>query len=533
MNPTFLIRGNTVKAEYRKQQVTEYNSNPLIESLPDVLTTDNAMERLMHMPGYDENDRKLPVHIRRHKLQSLVRFFMPLNIHIELEQRFSRLIRYGYIERNPMRAGYWNDVGSSINALESYADNLISHYSTYAAGFNLIGISGIGKTQAVIRSLLLYPQVIIHSEYKERLLSHKQLVWLKLECPFDGGIKGLCMNFFQAVDSILGTQYRRYYGNSKNNTDAMLSDIALVAANHFLGVLVIDEIQRLNSAKSGGAQRMLDFFVQLVNTVGVPVVLVGTYNALSVLSGNFSQLRRGTGQGDVIWDRMKNDSEWRLFVESLWSFQYTRKESRLEKEPELLDVLYEETQGITDLVVKAFIFAQDRAIESGKEKIAASIIRSAARDKFNMLRPALDALKTNDKRALARYEDIYPATLKEYLRNELEMPQVEGRSASVPDVQAVLINMPGAKSGQPVSGAQTEAPAPSAEASRTVSDRTKQKRARAARTPQDRSNSAQQSELPRLIRELKDDGEDAAYEALKAAGYIRSGCEFLSSQGSY
>lgn len=49
--------------------------------------------------------------------------------------------------------------------------------------------------------------------------------------------------------------------------------MALVAANHHLGVLVIDEIQRLNLAKSGGAEKMLNFFTQLVNSVGVPVVI--------------------------------------------------------------------------------------------------------------------------------------------------------------------------------------------------------------------------------------------------------------------
>jgi len=101
--------------------------------------------------------------------------------------------------------------------------------------------------------------------------------------------------------------------------------MATVAANHYIGVLVIDEIQRLSLAKSGGADLLLNFFVQLVNDMGVPVVLVGTYGALAVLSGQFSVLRRGTGQGDLIWDRMQKDGQWELFVKSLFRAQYTRK----------------------------------------------------------------------------------------------------------------------------------------------------------------------------------------------------------------
>jgi hypothetical protein len=47
--------------------------------------------------------------------------------------------------------------------------------------------------------------------------------------------------------------------------------------------------------------------------------------------------------------------------------------------------------GITDLAVKAYMLVQERAIESGKELIIASIIRSVCKDKFKIIRPALDA----------------------------------------------------------------------------------------------------------------------------------------------
>lgn len=270
-------------------------------------------------------------------------------------------------------------------------------HSTSAFGFNIIGISGTGKSLAAERDLRLYPQVIHHSEYHGRKFTFSQIVWLKIDCPFDGSLKGLCINFFQTVDIILGTSYHKNYGSKSRNTDEMLPYMALVAANHGIGVLVIDEIQRLSLAKSGGIEKMLNFFVQVVNTVGVPVILVGTYKSLSVFEGNFSQMRRGTGQGDLVWDRMKLDKEWNLFVKALWHFQYTRKVCLLEDNTDLAKILYEETQGITDLAVKAYMLAQERAIETKKELVDASIIRSVCRDKFRILRPALEALKSKTK----------------------------------------------------------------------------------------------------------------------------------------
>lgn len=125
-------------------------------------------------------------------------------------------------------------------------------------------------------------------------------------------------NFFQTIDNLLGTNYFSNYAERARNINEMLPNIAQVAANHCIGVLVIDEIQRLSKAKSGGAEAMLDFFVQLVNIIGIPVVLVGTYKALPILSDAISQMRRGTGQGDLVWDRMEFDDQWELLMESLW-----------------------------------------------------------------------------------------------------------------------------------------------------------------------------------------------------------------------
>ncbi len=110
---------------------------------------------------------------------------------------------------------------------------------------------------------------------------------------------------------------------------------------------------------------MLNFFVNLINNVGVPVVLVGTPKAVKVLQGDFRKARRGSGlDGDMVCDKIPKGEVWDLLVNSIWHYQWTRKETPLT--PELSSVLYEETQGIPDLLkrymslLKPMLFHRER-----------------------------------------------------------------------------------------------------------------------------------------------------------------------------
>jgi hypothetical protein len=521
-------KGRTVIAIYRKSEISDYQGNPLIEALPPILTSEHSISRLAFYPLYDESYRNAPDHVRRHLIQSGMRFFAPLDIHVDLERRISCLIRMGYISRNPIDKSLWTKVASKLDFLDQYGyqnGDEQDDPSWTATGFSVVGMSGIGKSRSTLRILNLYPQVIHHNNYKSRDFTHSQLVWLKLECPHDGNPRGLCIQFFKAVDSILGTTYYHNYGNRRRIQDELLSDMATIAANHFIGILVIDEIQRLSLAKSGGADKMLNFFVQLINTIGVPVMLIGTYKAMAVLSGEFSQMRRGTGQGDLIWDRMDNDEQWKLLLESLWRFQYTKKQCSLTTE--LSDTLYEETQGITDFAVKVYMFAQERAIDSGKETITPAIIRSVAKDKLGLPREVLNALKLGDKRILSRFEDVYPTALRKYLSELPESVQVTGKIESAPDVKATIESFFNTKqdipSSLPEQKLDTEVKPLNSVGDESTNGGHYSKKQRGL------SPSSTKGELPKIVAALEKKDGLSAYEALRQAGYIRSANEYLGS----
>ncbi|MBY0025614.1 ATP-binding protein [Priestia aryabhattai] len=404
---------NIVKAVYTEQLLPEYQKNPLIEALPPILSEEQVIQYCSAFPSYEEKERELDSSYRFHCVQRLFQYFQPFEIHIDLEQRVSRSIRQGYVSRNPFDISQVKWIHESYRGLkEGY---LLEEYGTSvkrtATGFTMIGFSGIGKTSALEKILSLYPQLIQHNSYKEEVFHLLQISWLKLDCPFDGSIKGLCISFFSEIDNLLGTNYFSKYKSRGNTVDALLQHMIHLANFHAIGLLIIDEIQHLNLSKSGGSEKMLNFFVTLVNTIGIPVIMVGTNKAVSILQSQFRQARRGSGQGDIVWNQLPKDTTWDLFIEGMWDYQWTRTFTPLTEQ--ISNAIYEESQGIIDIAIKLFMIVQLRAISSGVENITLGALKNVAKENLKLVRPMLKALKSGNPSEIAKYEDIQPIDIEE------------------------------------------------------------------------------------------------------------------------
>jgi hypothetical protein len=393
--PLSVIRGEQVNATYSEQLIPEYQDNPLIESLPPLWSMEEVERMLSYFPPYDPAQTQLSTEARLHLLENTREFFLPQGIHYEIHLSISNMLRRGYIDRNPVRLGTWAGQLSKVKQLENILQRR-AFLGSKARGLCIVGVGGVGKSTAVENILTRYPQVITHTSYKGEDFIQKQLVWVKLQCPSDGSLRGLCLNYLEEVDDILGTNYIRYYGVGRRNVDELLLIMARVASNHFLGVIVFDEIQDLSEAKSGGAARMLNFFVQLENTLGIPFILIGTPKAKALLCGEFRQARRISEQGDIYWKPMREtaeketssdldeaDHDWNVFIHAMWKYWYLRKAHPLPfnllEEPVIRE-LYKQSKGITALIVTIFFLAQRRAIISGEEDLTKSVIKSAVKD---------------------------------------------------------------------------------------------------------------------------------------------------------
>ena len=401
--------------------LTEYRGNPLIEALPPILEDSNeVIDILSHSDGHHDGERQSGPRYRMHYVLRLFRYFQPLEQHLDIEERFSLCIRQGYLHRSPILPGYAKSLADGYRVIKSGGYELPVAYNPTGSGFTIIGLSGVGKTSAVTRVLNLYPQVIVHSRYRDTPLVLKQIVWLKLECPHDGLIKGLCMEFFGAVDRAAGTNYFELHAKRTTTIDLMMQRMEQIARLHCVGVLVIDEIQHLCLAKSGGSEKMLNYLVSLVNKIGIPVVLIGTTPAKDILQSKFRQARRSSGhQGDLLWDRMENDESWGIFVSTMWENQWTRQIVPLTDE--FKDALYYESQGIVDIAVKLYAMAQIRAIGLQTDTITPNDFRAVASEKLGLIKPALDALRSGDKKRIMAIGDITPISIEDYYAAYLAM----------------------------------------------------------------------------------------------------------------
>lgn len=412
-NTNPILKGDLEEADYKEQLLSEYENNPYIEALPQIFSEDYVMDHFFSIPKITKHDKLKESFIRYHVLKRVKNFIQPLPIHFEIERRLSTLIRRGYLARNPLDKEFLERI-RIINELKEDEEKSISkiydrmnYIRSTADSLSIIGISGIGKTTAIERLLLMYPQVIKHTEYKGQSFNRTQIVWLKIDCPFDGSLSTLCKSFFKAIDDLLGTRYLEKHGYLNRVTSTMLLHMTSLASMYGIGTLIIDEIQNLLHAKNE-QEEMLDFFVTLSNTVGIPTVMIGTSKAQKLFNGNFRQARRAASDGAIIWDRMhKDDEEWQFFLETLWDLQCLKNYSELTDE--VKEVFYEECQGITAIAVNLFILAQERALfdeDNQDEIISAKVLKRTAKEDMQMIQPMIKAVRNNKLSDIMKYEDI-------------------------------------------------------------------------------------------------------------------------------
>ncbi|WP_191559396.1 ATP-binding protein [Metabacillus idriensis] len=400
-------------AEYIEQDILEYRNNPFIEALGPILSQQEVIDKLSIYPTYNKEERFLEDHKRVHFVTRLLHYYQPMPIHLELQSSIDRLLRSGYIYRNPFLKRYAKDYVDNWGNIQSgsFDSSIIQTGQT----LTIVGVSGVGKTRTLQRILdTTLPQVISHTSYKNKPLNMFQVSYLIIQTPFDGSVKTIIYDFMYQMDLLLGTNYFNRYANSRLSTSQLMPIMAQIAKN--VGCLIIDELQHLREVKSKNSTQILNFFTTLINSINIPIIMISTPKGMSILQSQFRQARRNTNAGNIMWDRLKKDEVWDLFVQGLWKYQWTREVTHFSEE--FSSLLFDNSQGVVDLAVKLYMMCQLRCISNGGEKITTQLILNVVENELKMVQPMLNALKTNNYKKLVDYDDLVLPDIEKFLERE-------------------------------------------------------------------------------------------------------------------
>ncbi|HWP95990.1 MAG TPA: hypothetical protein VN426_04000 [Syntrophomonadaceae bacterium] len=215
--------GTVFQAKYSDPLISDYRGNPLIEALPAIMSKEEVNRVFKKKLPYDPEERNLPAELRSHCVNKLFSYFYPMEVHFQLEHQFSKLLRQGYVRRNPLIQENLNSIDFTGNPMETdiYTDIPCPRSISDTIGFTISGLPSVGKSKGIEKVLSTYPQVLIHNNYNGIDFYVYQVVWLSIECPSTGSLRGLCINFFRAMDKVLGTDYEYTYCLSRSKENIM------------------------------------------------------------------------------------------------------------------------------------------------------------------------------------------------------------------------------------------------------------------------------------------------------------------------
>ncbi len=401
-----------------KTLIDPYGGNILMSGLGVIPSPESALRSLIALPPVPESVEGIPTYLRLHQLMAIRDFHLPPLIERQLLQTVDLMVRQGYHYRDPRLASTWSDISGEIQPRKN---PLAPAFAAAVEGF-----SGVGKTQACIRSLLNFPhQVIVHKEFPNLVGGLRQAVWLSVEVPASGKATDLARALMEAWDTATGSKRFEKWLAKEKISDGMsaLNEWRQVAVSHFLGVLHLDEIQNLFKLTSLKARKdrkragetselsivedqLLRWLLYLTNSGQIPLLVSGTPDGIGALTKRMSTLERITTMGYHPFDPFSDPSapEFRTFLGELGKYQFVRH--KLPIDQAMADLIIGLTGGIQRIVIALWVAAHRVAFERKSDDLRLSDFSDAAKTWLAPLAPAIAALSSKDSEKMGVYEDL-------------------------------------------------------------------------------------------------------------------------------
>lgn len=336
-----------------------------IEFMPKMLVGNELKEALSVFPHYAVSIRKASVSERLIELSRLYDVYCPSPMTEEIYCRLylallrslqKKQTKTATLQGNLNRQGITN---GTIGGSDS---------------FTILGMSGIGKSSAIGRAIsLIAPKPIILTQEPYARIAPI----ITVQTPYDCSVKGLLLEILREVDKALDTNYHSYAIKARATTDSLIGSVANVCL-HSVGLLIIDEFQNICS-KNGA--NLMGTLLNLINSSGISVAMVGTLETKAFFSNASFQLsRRSLG---LEYGTLPLDQYFISLCRTLTSFLYVKNDFALTDE--VINWLYQHSNGITSVVVSLIKDAQEIAMLNGSEVLSIASLNKAYNQRLALL----------------------------------------------------------------------------------------------------------------------------------------------------
>lgn len=338
----------------------------LMEQMPKMLMGQELDGAMLSLPPYDPEIYKADAGTRLTALDDMTNIYIPSAMSYEIYSKIYLAMLHSLKKKQT------KDAVVQGNQNHKRLQGMVYHSVLGGAdSFSIIGPSGIGKSTAIMKSIVLSGGdriITIENPYVQIIPC------INVQCPHDCSVKGLLLAILSQVDILLGTRYEELAVKNRASIDNLIGTVSQVALNNIL-LIVVDECQ--NICRNKGGVNLIASMTQLINASGVSICMVGLPETELLFSQEMQLARRSVG---LSYSALPCDDYFIRFCEILFSYQFVANPSRLSSE--LIELLYECTGGIIAIVVSIIMEAQQIAILTGKETLDKETILLAYKERL-------------------------------------------------------------------------------------------------------------------------------------------------------
>lgn len=398
------------------EQIPAYRDNLFIKACGPILTTEEITQSLLCLPEIPIDVVSMPFEHRQHLTPALKDIFIPNATSVEIAKSVDVMVRQGYTRhRNGTPKFPWHRSSGTSNL-------------PVPSVMSIVGLSGVGKTASINRSLAKYDQVVVHPTMPGFVSEFTQLVYLKVDVPATGKSIDLAYALIEEMERALGCVGMDEFVMSRSRRGPELFRVWQRLANKYmLGIVVLDEVQNLFKEqtlaqrikhKKTSPDRMdlrladdetLKMILTAINTWGIPIVLAGTLDCLDIINNRFSTSQRLSLDGHYQLGCFKSadDAVFKsVYFPTLCRYQWVKEP--IAPTDEFRKLFFELTGGVPRICTSLWFLTHKYVFQKRQDKLDLQDFVNTRKKYMSSLIPAIDALRANDLQRLMRYEDLLP-----------------------------------------------------------------------------------------------------------------------------